>query len=350
MMDVKNWCKKFVLLWFILLMVWGGIVYLVDPYFHFHAPLPGMSYEINKEYQQNDGIIRNFDYEAMIIGTSTSLGFSIGQAEQLWNKEFIRVSYPGGGFKILSTATKQAIKSNPDLEMIIRGLDPIWFITHASWADKNDYPEYLYDDIMWNDVKYLYNYDVFINDVVPEIIRTIQGKPHDTMDVSIASEPATSVYVRGEKMNLEVDTDEKKEYRKNLVGNLHENVVEDILAYPEMQFVFFIPPYSIAWWDSLYVGGGIQAVESRISFEEYVYKELLQYENVKVFAFNNEFEMICADGNYTDEVHYTSAINAQILQWIYDGKHEITKENYKEYIDEIYNFYMYFDYDSYFEK
>ena len=38
----------------------------------------------------------------------------------------------------------------------------------------------------------------------------------------------------------------------------------------------------------------------------------------------------------------------QILQWMSEGKYELTEENYKDYISNITEFYCNYDYDSIF--
>ena len=51
---------------------------------------------------------------------------------------------------------------------------------------------------------------------------------------------------------------------------------------------------------------------------------------------------------YIDDVHYTDKASSKILVWMKEGKFEVTKSNYMDYIEEITDFYLNFDYDSFF--
>ena len=129
--------------------------------------------------------------------------------------------------------------------------------------------------------------------------------------------------------------------------NIEQNVVSTIRDNPDITFYIFLPPYSICWWDSLNQNGtGI--LQRRIWMEEYVIQKLLDYDNVRLFSFSNNFELVCDLNYYIDDVHYTDKASSKILAWMKEGKFEVTKSNYMNYIEEITDFYLNFDYDSFF--
>ena len=66
MQSEKKWGIGFLITAAVLLIVLGGLTAAVDPYFHYHGPLVGLSYPDGNERYQNDGIIRNFAYDAVI--------------------------------------------------------------------------------------------------------------------------------------------------------------------------------------------------------------------------------------------------------------------------------------------
>ena len=52
------------------------LVYKIDPFFHYHKPdTEKYFYELNNQRSQNDGVIRHFDYDAMITGSSKVANF-----------------------------------------------------------------------------------------------------------------------------------------------------------------------------------------------------------------------------------------------------------------------------------
>ncbi len=60
------------------------LVWLVDPLFHFHKPFPFISYNLYDERYVNDGILRHFDYNTVIIGTSMAQNFKPSEVEALF--------------------------------------------------------------------------------------------------------------------------------------------------------------------------------------------------------------------------------------------------------------------------
>lgn len=73
-------------------------------------------------------------------------------------------------------------------------------------------------------------------------------------------------------------------------------------------------------------------------------EKLIPYDNVKLFAFWNNYEMIINLDNYRDISHYSTDVNSWILQWMAeeDERYLLTKDNYQEYWNAIREFYLNF--------
>lgn len=355
-MKVRKWCISVIIVYACMLLGIGALVFSIDPYFHYHAPIKGLAYELNNAMYQNDGVIKNFDYNAMIIGTSTTSGFKVEEADKLFGKNFIRITYVGEGFKRVNHALQKAIDYNKELDFVIRGVDPIWFVSDTNYMGYSEYPDYLYDNALWNDVNYLYNKRILANDVIAEVVRTVKGKKkgpdEDNLTTIYTSDDknggALDRYKRPPKEEKIIEQSETDEFFRLLEQNMKENVFSSIDANPDITFYIFIPPYSICWWDS-FNQYGVAVLERRIDMEKYVIEKLLEYDNVRLFSFSNNFELTCDMNNYLDEIHYNESINSQILTWISEDKYELTKKNYLDYICEIKKFYSSYDYDSLFK-
>ena len=63
---------------FILFIIGAG-TYMIDPLFHYHEPVEGLKYPINDERYQNDGIIKHFEYNAIITGSSMTENFKTSE-------------------------------------------------------------------------------------------------------------------------------------------------------------------------------------------------------------------------------------------------------------------------------
>ncbi len=356
-MDAKKWCLGLFGSAGALILLIATIVIYVDPYAHYHAPIVDMDYSASKIYI-NDGITRNSKYEAIITGSSTSRGFRAEEAEVLFGKKFICVPFPAEAYKKVSDNLSVGFRENKDLNMVIWGLDPKWFVAEPDLLAYEDYPEYLYDDDLWNDVNYLLNGDVLLG----EIIRPLcSGQTSQEESADLGYDDTTSVsgdkkdsageitalnnYDRPPKENQLADESETEEMIKRLEQNLEKNVISRIEEQPDATFYIFFPPYSILWWDSVHQAGD-EILNRRLYMEQFVIEQLLEYDNVRLFSFADNYDLTCNLSNYIDDVHYTTEVCTQILYWIKEGKYRLEKDNYREYLKNISDFYFNYDYDS----
>ena len=55
-----------------LLLLFAGIVWVVDPWYHFHGPAQGLPLCLRDGRYQNDGIARHTEYDTLLMGTSVT--------------------------------------------------------------------------------------------------------------------------------------------------------------------------------------------------------------------------------------------------------------------------------------
>lgn len=354
-MNGKRWSILLIGIYAAAMALIGGLVLVVDPYFHYHAPIKGLSYSLENNFYINDGVSKRFPYSAMITGTSLTRSFRTEEADALFDRQFVRITYHGEGFKRINNNLEAALTANPDLKLVIRGVDTMWFIADENWEGYDEYPEYLSDDIWWNDVYYLYNKEILWKAVASELARTVKGEPADSFDeytagdTSPGREAVIEGYDRPQFEDRTLDPEETKEYFAMLERNLDVNVLSVVEENPDVTFYLFFPPYSICWWDSLHQGGEASLMR-RIDMEQFAIERLLACGNVRLFSFFNNYDLVCDLDNYVDDVHYSDKVSSQLLVWMKEGKYELTKDNYMDYIGEIRNFYGQFDYDAFFKK
>ena len=101
-MNYKKWSIRILIAWILVIVVIGVSVIIIDPYYHFHKPLKGLTYEGENALYNNNGILRNFEYNALIIGTSMTSGFSEDEASEMFGEKFVRTTFLGEGFYILN--------------------------------------------------------------------------------------------------------------------------------------------------------------------------------------------------------------------------------------------------------
>ena len=349
----KKWGITLLVLVGVCLAGIAGLTAVVDPFFHYHKPLECLSYPLNNERYQNDGIVKHFDYDAVITGTSMTLNFKASELDELFGVHSVKVAFPGAMYKEINDNLEKAVAANPDIRLVVRGLDKLWLLEDADKTgyDKDSYPYYLYDDVLYNDVYYVLNKDVLCSHVKGVLGFTCSGQKSTDFDTygnwmhafSFGKDAVDAVYHRADR------TDEIQEVTEAdfemLRENLSQNVTDLAKAHPEIDFYLFLTPYSIYYWDNLNQTG---TLKKQLAIEEEAIRLLVEQENIYLFAFSDLFEMICDLDHYKDEIHYSEEINSQILKWMSRKEHLLTKENYREYCGRIYEFYMTYDYEALF--
>ncbi|MEH2957501.1 hypothetical protein [Candidatus Merdisoma sp. JLR.KK006] len=106
---------------FLLLTVLGTVTVVVDPYFHYHAPLDSLEYPIQDERYQNDGIVKHFEYDAIITGSSMVQNFKTTEFGGLFHINAIKIPFSGGSYKEINENLERAVEANPDIQLVIRG-------------------------------------------------------------------------------------------------------------------------------------------------------------------------------------------------------------------------------------
>ncbi|MDE5977631.1 MAG: hypothetical protein K2G70_04090 [Turicibacter sp.] len=342
----------------ICLILFALSVIMIDPYFHYHAPIEGHSYRIGNERYQNNGIVRHFEYDAIITGTSMTENFKTSEMDALFGTNSIKVPYAGGSYKEINDNLLVALKNNPDIKIIVLGIDTNSSLTrdkdepfHGIADGGYQYPWYMIDDNLWNDVSYILNKSV-LEQVVQIGLSSGESNSFDTAffwgnSFQVGKDAVLASYERLEE-RIDV-SQELTEVEKDMIrGNVRQNVVETAEAYPDVTFYLFIPPYSICWWDDAEQQGKVDYYINALRLET---EELLQCENIRLFAFWNNYEMVCNLDNYKDWAHYSPQINSDILRWMadLDERYLLTKDNYLEYWNEVREFYFNYDYDNIFE-
>ena len=354
-MSSKKWLIMFFSLLIILVLISSIIIYVVDPYFHYHAPLSFLQYEFEdytNERYINNGILRNFDYDAMIIGTSHTENFKTSEFDELFNCNSVKVPLGGAQFKELADRTKEAIKYNKNLKQVLRCITYQDLLEDKDAEEYDEYPSYLYDDNILNDYKYLLSGQA-LKKSFKDIIYTITNKKTTTFD-DYAKWTDGYIYMKSfvtfkyqyirKKDKIPYESLNQEE-RQKVIESINQNIVDVVKLSPETQFYIFLSPNSILWWDSAMQGGTILKY---IEAEEILIKSLLELKNVKIYSFFSNHELVCDLDKYRDEIHFNAETNSQILKWIKEDKYLLTKQNVDKYIKEEKEFYLNYNYEDLF--
>ena len=330
-------------------------IIIVDPFFHYHKPLEGYNYNVYNQRYANDGIISNFDYDAMIIGTSMTENFRTSDMDAWFGVSSIKVPLAGATFKEINQHVEKGTKENQNLKIVVRGLDFVNFTSDkdAMSYDAEMYPTYLYDENIFNDVKYFLDKEVLTQSVIQDVfLHTINGGEHINFDTysmwwdghTFSKETALKSYSRPEIISEMQPFDEI--IRERVYGNTMQNMIAVAEANPDITFYYYITPYSILFFDREYREGRLL---KNINAAEYSAELMLEYPNIKLYSFFDLYDIICNLDNYKDLIHHSDSINVRILKWMNNDTGLLTKDNYKQHFEDIRQFYLTYDYDSIFQ-
>lgn len=350
MKNSKRWCILTLGLTFTILLVCGAITAVIDPFFHYHGPLDGLQYPINNQRYQNDGIARHFSYDALITGTSMTENFKTSEFDALFGTHSVKLNYSGGAFSEVFSLLEQSVRSNPDLKLVLFGLEEWFLLDGRDLLQANgDFPVYLYDRNPLNDVNYLLNREI-LWEHVPAVLRyTRQGRTTTTFDDYSAwdgyspygAEYVIAGYKRGDAAS-EQDVLTAQECAV-LEDTLTQTVIKLAQENPQIQFIYFFPPYSVLYWDfDIRMG----VVERQLAAYEKASELLTSVDNIQLYGFHTDFETVTNLDNYMDIAHYSGQINSLILERISRGEYRLTKDNYQAYWRQVRDFCLHYDYDA----
>lgn len=357
-MKSRTWLRTFSAISITLGLIVCDLVVYIDPYMHYHKPIiTKFYYELDSQRYQNDGITKYFDYDAVITGTSMTGNFKTSEMDELFGCKSIKVSYNGASPKEINDNLKVALEYHPNIRYVIRGLDGYGFNHDKDGMcdSLGQIPYYLYDNNLFNDVEYLFNRDVLYDRIWNMIKEPKNGKK-----VGITSFDSYSNWMRHSSFGRTVVLEELKkkgierfeyaeqnvtltdEERDRIRENVEQNITDIAGAYPNVEFYYFLPPYSVAYWGDLYQNG---VLKKTMEIYEYAISLMVLHSNIHLFGWEC-FELISDLNNYSDTMHYGEWINSWMLKQMSMDTGRLTKDNYRDYVSTIYNYLESFDYNT----
>ncbi len=323
-----------------------GLTVLVDPFFQYHKPLKGFPYVVDNQVNQNPGMARQLDYDSVLLGSSMTVNFHMDWFWDLMGLKTAKLSYNGAFPKDQDNILRIIFEAKGDgVKEVFLGIDEGNY-SAATDATKFPITEYLYDDNPWNDIGYVLNKDVLLN----YILRPL-ADPGDRADWNELYKPwwqdehyqKALVLMYYEPAKLSDTPARGEDFLPAIEANLRENICPYIEAHPETRFTIFYPPYSILYWYDVTRRQELDAVIMKL---EYMTERLLAYDNVRMFSFVDNEEIIINLNNYADYTHYNWRISQYMTECFANGEQELTLDNYKERFGALHELARDYDYEA----
>lgn len=316
----------------IALAIPAAVVATVDPFFQYHAPIFGSKTPITDSYNQVYGTISHFDYNTLLVGDSLAENNNTDYLESVYGEKVIKVVKESGTVPDLLWLVKRA-EEKRDVKKIYWCLNLSQFDNGSSLIGEEQENYYLYTDSILDDVPYLFNKEILFN-TIPTMFfdmrhgNNLGGRAYDWSDSKFfGKEALASFYVKPEadmalKQNEYVIGEE--------VRSAFDLIADEIEAHPDIDYVFYAPPVSMYYYNVAYVSGDINRI---YVMWERIFETLVQHDNVSVYGFLTEEDIICNLDNYMDLVHYAPGINQWVMEQIVADNGRITEDNCKQYVD-----------------
>lgn len=325
-MKRKTWALLCLAVLIAALVCLSAVVIAIDPFQiyrkaeHYMPPIDNTT-----QVYANAGIVRHYDYDSAIVGTSVTENFCPSQLDSLFGGRFIKLCTSAGTAYNHALLLDLAFDTH-EMKRVLYGLDVYSYIARLDETG-SDVPLYLYDRNPFNDVKYWLNRSVF-GSFLPRCLRTWGQQQDDAIRDSMYCWAGKDDYGRVALYNAQF-TPPKSVYPADrdveaARANLDTHLIPFITQHPETEFIFFFPPYSAAEWSTMKSKG---TLDSMLALRGVLYDALSVYGNVAIYDFAARGDWTLDLNNYKDTLHYGQWINDEIAACIARGEYAVTSRS-----------------------
>jgi len=288
---------------------------IIDPLQFYHKATWYDPVFSNEQRYQNPGLARNYAYDTIIIGTSMTENFVPSRVGEALGGQVLKLSIRG------STADEHRKIANVALETgkvrkVLWGLD--YFSLKRGGVV--DFPAYMYDDKLWNDYPYLFNYSVY-EQFLKSVKRKLDGHPPQNLDnmyswdkmVVYGKGPVAKSFATAAQQEIYFGLNE--ESLDEIKRSFTDNILSVVQEHPEVEFYFYYPPYSalrqVVWYNTNPV-----RFENQLTMRKWMYEQFAQHPNVKLYDFQVERDWTYDLDLYKDLSHHKGELNQLIAEAI----------------------------------
>jgi hypothetical protein len=335
-----------------------GIILYLDPLQIFHQAPFGKDVFLRDEVKQNAGIINNYEFDSIILGSSDLENTSSKQASELLNSDFVNLSISASLLSDRAVILDYTLK-NKEIKKVIMSLD--------GFAEFGKYKRlegffYLYNNSDLDDIKVYSNPKYFlvagcqiarkyvgfcnnklknIEDRLEWFTNKIYSATFGGIDNWLKNSDSDQIS-HTLKFIIENDKCIKNKNCKSKRGSYgfiyaKESFDNYILKYAEnnlqTSFHLVFPPYSrlrYAMWSQ----ANPEMFEAYIEAIKYIVGKAESMENIFIYGFDH-LEFVNDISNYKDAGHYHQDMNSMMLRDIRDARNTLTNNTVDFYIEKV---------------
>lgn len=342
-------------------LVPAAFVFIVDPLqlYHSQVSLKKEKY-FEEQRHQNLGLINKFinrsneNYNTIIMGTSMSENFVPSKFEaRLSNGDkVLKLAMSGGRPLEQFTLINKALESGK-VNRVIWDLHWYFFLKSTNQKDKNhEFPYALYSNNEFIRLKYYlfnedyikYSYQVFTGKVnwskwtenLDKLNYRDDKWEKDGLYTSFSSE-SNRIKLNDEIRKCDYFIPDLETIDNKMEGKKYDNIdryiVNVVKNNPNVHFDIYFPPYTTYFYKTLEQEDAITYIYAR----KYAVKKMEEFNNVSLYGFDNDFDIVNDIRNYKDYGHFRSRVSDFIMNNILDDKNKLDKTNVDKYLTGMIN-------------
>ena len=322
-MSKKRWALAVLATLVLGLAACAALTYAVDPFEQYRESAILPLYD--QESYNNPGIAKNYDYDAVILGTSMVEMSNPSVIDACFGVRSVKLPMRGSHTAQMGWQLEHVLaakeKRGETLKLAILAVDAYSLMGPVD--DMEEIVDYLWNDEALDDVSYLLNRDVLLVKI-PRMLKntgkstaTKRDDMYKWTDVTFAAQSVYDVTPVSAQKEM---TD--PEYRiERSTANIENHLLRHIAAHPETTFKLYMPPYSVGYW-YLMTRGGLS--EQQFRSRARVCELLLDCPNVEIYDFSSRVEWITDLDEYFDYSHHSSDVSDRIMHAMAAGENRVT--------------------------
>lgn len=351
-MQTKKFVKTYMSIVFGTIILNTTMIYTFDPLQLIRKADWYYPYFSKEERFQNPGLIKNYDYDTIILGSSMVRNFSSKYIGEKLNLHPIKLSLSNSNL-YEQNLTFNLANSIGTVKNVIWAFDTMfgkYFGHPGSWLPGHnpkqpDFPDYLYAGDMTEYHKYFLNlgltYQFLKHLVQTYLLRPSKETVEEALDnlnnfhkkVKIGKSHTLKKYDKALEFNKKnpIVFTEQTDFER-LKKQIDEFFIATIKTHPNIKFIIFFPPYSILlqkYYEKF------NLFDFEIKIKKYVIDALIHEPNVEIYDFQDDSPITHNLENYSDMTHYSQDINAYMIDCILNKKDLISPNDPYQSINKL---------------
>lgn len=311
----------------------SSIIYLVDPCFQFR--FKNNTHIIEGRFV-NTGLIRNYDYDLMVVGSSMTQNFHMDLFRETMDVKPLHVNISGMKPYELAQLINLAIDEGKAQQIIANA-----FFGGFSATEDNKIPSYLLKEGPLSTLQYFLSYEVWFRYLPANFLlawerltsKELSAKTQRLIDVDylgnwengtmFGKKHALKAY-KSSKPQPGMDDSEKR--YKRLTDSVDNFFA--MLKPTDAEISFFFPPYSALYWVRLG-----EKLDLYLDAKDYFIEKATSLGHT-VYDFTAE-DYTLDLSRYKDVIHYDGKINDEMTLCFANGENIATPENMGAYREKL---------------